>query len=430
MEARRDPRRRPHRPLPIRLLNAAGRTASRLGLRRLSLEEADLLEAARVAAGLDDFGPESFRAGLRRLLAALEAESGLTPTGWVGVRASTVGDLVKRLRIVDHRKRHPEVGEGAIRAPLFVIGLPRTGTTLLYGLLAQDPAHRAPLSWEVAAPCPPPEADSYETDPRIELAERAFDRLRRLAPGFEAVHPIGARLPQECLLIHMLDFHSIQFHVSYNVPSYQAWLERQDLRPTYRFHRWFLQHLQSRCPGERWLLKSPAHLLALDVLLRTYPDARIVQTHRDPLEVMASVSSLHCLMRGLASDAVDPHEVGRQQVALWERLLARSTAVRDSLSDEAERCFDVQYAALVADPIGCVRGIYAHFGLPLGAEAESRMRRFLAENPGDKHGVHRYAPEWFGLDPERTARRFDGYCERFGVERKAGAPARGEELHG
>lgn len=407
---------RPYRPLPMRVINAAGRTAGRLGLHRFRFDEEALLAAAREQTGLDDFGPETFRPGLRKLIESLEREASLTPTGWAATRGSIVNDLAKRLRILDHRRRHPEVQEGEIGGPLVVIGLPRTATTILFGLLTQDPAHRAPLSWEVASPFPPPESATYETDPRIELAERAFDRLRRLMPGFEAVHPIGARLPQECLLIHMLDFHSIQFHVSYNVPSYQLWLEQQDMRPTYRFHRWFLQHLQSRCPGERWVLKSPAHLLALDALLEVYPEARIVQTHRDPYEVMASVSSLHCMMRGAFSDAIDPKSVGRQQVELWARLLARSMAVRDRLPDEADRFVDLHYRDLVADPIECVRHVYARFGLELTAEAERRMQRFLEDNRRDKHGVHRYTPEMFGLERRDTSRRFDAYCERFGIE--------------
>jgi hypothetical protein len=386
---------------------------------RTRVEEESLLEAARQAASLDDFGPETFRLGLRELVESLERESGVAPDRW---RGTLVNQLVTRLKILDYRRRHPEVADEQIRRPLFVIGLPRTATTLLYGLLAEDPSHRAPLSWEVASPCPPPESASYQTDPRIEMAERAFDALRGMAPELEAVHPIGARLPQECLLIHMLDFHSIQFQVSYNVPSYQAWLERQDMRPTYRFHRAFLQHLQSRCRGERWVLKSPAHLLALDALLDVYPDAMIVQTHRDPVQVMASVSSLHCTMRGLASDSVDPHFVGRQQVELWSRLLARSMAVRDRVPDAARCFFDVQFEDLLADPVGCARRIYRHFQLELSADTEARMHRFVKDNPRDKHGVHHYTPETFGLDPLQTARRFEAYRERFAIPRAETRP--------
>lgn len=383
-----------------------------------SLDEETLLEAARVATGQTDFGPDAFRSGLRTLIDSLEREAALSPLGRMAAQRQIVGHLSSRVRVLDHRRRNPEVEQEEIQSPLFVIGLPRTGTTVLYGLLAQDPAHRAPLSWEVSSPCPPPEAETYETDPRIEESERGFEMLRSLNPGFAAIHPVGARLPQECILIHVLDFHSVQFETSYNVPSYQEWLERQDMRPTYRFHRRFLQHLQSRCRRERWVLKSPAHLMALDALLEVYPDAMIVQTHRDPVEVAASVSSLHCALRSISSDDVDPHEVGRQQIDLWSRLLDRAMAVRDDRTELAGRFFDLQYEDLVQDPLDCVRRIYAHFELDLTAEAEARMQRFLADNPRDKHGVHKYTLEEFGIDAEDTARRFEGYRQRFGIKRR------------
>lgn len=382
-----------------------------------SLDEESVLEEACCATGLDDFGPDSFRPGLRKLIEALEGEAALSPMGRAAAYRQIVGHLSTRLRILDHRKRHPEVEAEEIRPPLFVIGLPRTGTTVIYGLLAEDPAHRAPLSWEVSLPCPPPEAETYETDPRIEESERAFQALRQLNPEFAAMHPVGARLPQECLLIHMLDFHSVQFEVSYSVPSYQEWLEHQDMRPTYCFHRWFLQHLQSRCRRERWVLKSPAHLMALDVLLGEYPDAMIVQTHRDPVDVAASVSSLHYALRKMSSERIDPREVGREQVDLWSRLLPRAMAVRDGTPELADRFFDLQYEDIVRDPLDCVRRIYSHFGLDLSADAEERMERFLVENPRDKHGTHRYTLDMFGLDAEKTAERFAAYNERFGFRR-------------
>jgi len=410
---------KPHRPLQFRLLNAAGRVAERLGFSGAALSEAALIEAARQETGLDDFGPDRFRRGLRALVEYLEREAHLTPLGRLGARREIVTHLANRLRILDYRKRHPQVAAGEIRQPLFVLGLPRTGTTLLFGLLAQDPAHRSPLSWEVSSPCPPPEADTFNSDPRIEEAELRFDALRRLVPGFEAIHPIGARLPQECILIHALDFHSLLFEATYNVPSYQRWVELQDMRPTYHLQRDFLQHLQSRCPAERWVLKSPAHLMALDALLEVFPDALIVQTHRDPVEVMGSVSSLHCALRGASSDAIDPHAVGREQLELWSRVLSRATAVRDQNGGQASRFYDVRYQDLVSDPIECVRNIYSHFRIELGREAEARMRGFLAKDARANRGVHRYTLERFGIDADEAARRFGDYCERFDVKRRA-----------
>ncbi len=195
------------------------------------------------------------------------------------------------------------------------------------------------------------------------------------------------------------------------------------MRPTYRFQRDFLQHLQSRCPGERWVLKSPAHLMALDALLEVYPDAIIVQTHRDPLEVIGSAASLTCTLRSGSCDGIDPHAVGRDQLDLWSRLLDRAIAVRDRRADQASRFFDVQYEDLLSDPLGCVRRIYSHFGMDLTEEAEARMCGFLAENGREKHGVHRYTLEMFGIDAAEAFSRFAGYCRRFEVRRRTGMTA-------
>jgi hypothetical protein len=404
------------RPLPIRLINAAGRAASRLGVRAPSLDEGALLAAARKETGLGDFGSDSFRPGLRKLIESLEGEAALNAIGRLAARGQLVGLLAGRLRLVEHRQRHPELADEEIRRPLFVLGLPRTGTTILYGLLAQDPAHRSPLSWEVAFPCPPPETATYDTDPRIEQTERQLGQIERLVPGFNAVHPMGARLPQECVAMLAVHFHSIQFMASYNVPSYGEWLVRQDMRPAYRFHREFLQHLQSRYPGERWVLKTPAHLSTIDALLEEYPDAMLVQTHRDPVDVIASVGSLECMLRSATSDDIDPHYVGRQQLELWSRILRRGMAARDRLP-EPDRVFcDVHFADLLADPIDCVRRIYDHFGLELTGEADQRMRRFLADHAQDKHGVHRYTLETFGLSAEEVSRQFQDYCERHSIK--------------
>jgi hypothetical protein len=409
---------RPHRPLPIRAINAAGALTSRLGLRLPSLREQDLLDAARKQSGLGDFGHDGFRAGLHELLESLEREAQLSTIGRTMARGQILSTLVNRLQLVEHRKRHPEIAQQQIERPLFVLGLPRTGTTILYGLLAQDPAHRSPMSWEVACPCPPPRPETYESDSRIERMDRELEQLRKLAPGFDAIHPMAARLPQECVAITAMDFHSVQFGASYNVPSYEEWLFEQDLRPSYRWHYRFLQHLQSEYARERWVLKSPGHLPFIDVLLEIYPDAMIVQTHRDPLDVLASVSSLECVLRNAASDAVDPLELGRQQVALWSHTLERGMAQRKLATQHADQFCDVHFPDLLADPLACVRQIYQHFDLELGEEAEKRMSHFLEDNRRDKHGTHQYTLETFGIDPLRDARGFDAYCERYGVVRR------------
>ena len=405
----------PFRPVPLRAANALGRGLGSLGWRGLRLDEDRLLGLARQQTKLDDFGPDSFLLPLRKLLDSLERDAQLNAFGRFFARRQLVELLGHRLQLVDHRKRHPEVADQQIRRPLFVMGLPRTGTTLLYGLLARDPAHRAPLSWEVDAPCPPPETATYANDPRIAATEARMQQLRELAPRFQEIHPVGALMPQECIVITASEFMGIRFEMCFDVASYQEWFVDQDMRPAYQWHRHFLQHLQSRCPGERWVLKSPGHLGPIAALLETYPDALIVQTHRDPLRVVPSVSSLEYCMRGVASDAVDPVAIGRQQLRLWSALLEQGMQARAQRPDRAEQFLDLHFHEIIADPIGCVQRIYRHFDLELTADAEARMRAYLVESPRAGHGVHDYDLESFGLDAGTVSQTFKRYSERFGI---------------
>lgn len=408
----------PFRPLPIRAMNAGGRWLGRVGIQAVGLDETSLLRAASRAARLDDYGDESFRPGFRRLLQSLEEDAALNPFGRYFAKRQLIELLVTRLQIVGHRKRHPDVGAKRAARPLFVLGLPRTGTTLLYGLLAEDPAARAPLSWEVDCPMPPPEAATYTSDPRIERTEKRFEQLRQLAPGFQAIHPIGALMPQECIVPMASEFMSIRFEMTFDVSGYQQWLPEQDMAGAYRFHHHFLQHLQWHCPGDHWVLKSPGHLDAIDALLGEYPDAMLVQTHRDPIRVIPSVSSLEYTMRMVCSDAVDPIRLGRQQLGAWKKLLDRCIETRERRPDVDARIVDLQFDEIVGDPMGCVGRIYEHFGLELSPEAEKRMRAFVDDNPREKHGVHRYGLESFGLDQESVDAAFEQYLERFHVKRE------------
>jgi len=412
----------PPRPWPIRLVNGVGRGLDRLGRRPISLAEDSLLRAAQRATRLEDFGDEGFRPGLRRLLASLEADAQLSLFGRFVARRQLLELLEHRLRLIDWRRREPGIARERIARPLFVLGLPRTGTTLLHGLLAADPAARAPLSWEIDAPHPPPLAAEYETDPRIARTEKRFEQLRALAPGFQAIHPIGALMPQECIVLMAPEFMSMRFEMTFGVWGYQQWLLGQDRAGAYRFHHDFLQHLQWRGPKGRWVLKSPAHLDALETLIAQYPDAMIVQTHRDPIRVIPSVASLEMTMRRVCSDGVDPRRVGRENLAQWKHLLDRCVETRDRRPDIADRIVDVHYDRFVADPLGCVRSIYERFGLPLDRAAESRMRRHLEAHPRDLYGVHRYDLASFGLEAEEVERAFAGYRQRFGVRREP-APA-------
>ena len=406
---------RPYRPLGLRVFNGVGGALRGAGLPLVRLDEESLLAQATKNAGLSDFGDAGFSEPLRVLLASFENEAALTLLGRIIARSDAVRTLENRLRFVDTLKRNPEIIEAPVRQLLFILGLPRTGTTILHELLAQDPANRVPMTWEVMHPWPPPERATYETDPRIAQVEKHFSGVDKIIPNFKSMHPMGALLPQECVAITQHEFATMIYPTTHAVPSYQRWLDAADMRPVYASHRRWLQYLQWRCPAERWVLKSPGHLWALDALLAVYPDARIVQTHRDPLKVIASLASLVTLLRGMASDRIDSSAIGAEWTVRLAQGLEKTMQVRATGVLHDDQVFDMQFTEFIADEIAMVRRIYAHFGMQLTTEAESRMRRFLAANPKDKHGAHRYTLAQSGLDPEVEGRRYAAYQQRYSI---------------
>ena len=407
------------RPFGLRLFNGAGAALRNLGLPLVRLEADQLLSKARRQTGLDDFGDDGFQEPLRRLIASLERDGGLTVLGRIIARDDLVRLLSNRLRVVETCKRHPEIEAGAIERPLFILGLPRTGTSILHELLAQDPANRVPMTWEVMHPFPPPEQATFDTDPRIAQVERRFAGVDRVIPNFKAIHPLGARLPQECVAITQHEFMSLVWHTTFRVPSYQVWLDTADHRSVYVAHRRWLQYLQWKVPATQWVLKSPGHLWNLDALLAVYPDARVVQTHRDPLRVLASLVSLICTLRSMASDAVDPHEIGADWTVRLAAGLTRTMRVRERGLLAPQQVFDLHFHEFMRDEIAMVRRIYRHFDRPLSAEAETRMRSFLAQNRADKHGRHTYTLAFGGLDERSERPRYAEYQERYGIPSEA-----------
>jgi len=404
----------------VKVINFIGRSANAMGMQPIALDEDSLINRAIKKAGSSDFGGDGFREGLRRFLASAESEAELTLLGRLMVQGYVTDNLVNRLKLTEWRKQHDAVAKEKIVAPLFIVGLPRTGTTILHGLLEQDPTNRSPLSWEVQFPVPPATPETWETDPRIAEHQKILDQLFKLVPGFAAMHPMGATMPQECVAVFTMCFMSEQLQVQFNVPSYQAWLDEQDMRPTYEFHRHFLQHAQSGgVQGGRWVLKSPAHLHLIETLLDVFPDARIVHTHRDPIKVCASVASLTATLRGASTDAIDLHEIGRQQLDWWAKLIGSSLEQRRRLRHKSEQFFDVKMSETVSDPLDVVRRMYAHFDYPLTDEVEARMLAFMKENTRDKHGSHTYTPEDFGIDPEHDRAPFQEYIDYFGLAERS-----------
>jgi hypothetical protein len=385
-----------------------------------------LVEQAQEQTGLSDLADADWREGLDRLLDAFEDEARLSEIGRAVVENDLVGYLVRRLELTQWRKEHPSIATADVTQPIVVIGQARTGTTILHDLLAQDPASRVPLAWEVDRPVPPPQTATYTTDPRIAETEAVQEMVDLVIPGFRSMHPVGAQLAQECVRITGAAFRSMIFPTQYRVPSYGHWLLHEaDMAPAYRWHRAYLQHLQSEHRAERpggagasparWVLKSPGHLWCLDALLAEYPDALLVQTHRDPLKIIASVSSLMSLLRRLATDDPTMQECADEFSDYILLGLDRSVDARENGTVGPDRVVDVQFADFMSDQIGTIRTIYDHFGMELASEVEERMRAFLRDHPQDKHGTHTYTFADTGLDAAETRDRAQRYQAYFDV---------------
>ena len=375
-----------------------------------------LIEQAVAATGHDDFDTMEWREALDRMIDSWEHEANLNDIGRMMVESTTVQFLTNRLNIVAYRKAHPEIARRDITPPIVIVGQARTGTTILFDLLAQDPAVRVPRTWEVDMPSPPPQTATYESDPRIDIVEASTAATDMIIPGFRAIHPMGARLAQECVTITASAFRSAMFPTVYRMPSYGNWLLYEaDMAPAYRWHRTFLQHLQAHHRGERWLLKTPGHIWCLESLLAEYPDAILVQTHRDPLRVIASVSSLQAVLRRLASDTTDLHDIASDWAEWTMEGFDRSVRARRDAVVNSKRVVDVNFDAFMADPFVAIGAIYDQLGLPFTADAERRMREFLANHRQDEHGRHHYTWEGTGLDRQVWRERAESYQEYFNV---------------
>ena len=385
-----------------------------------ALSVAQLAEQASQDTELDDFGEATWREGAELLVEELNHGAKLNELGGVIAASDIVGYLSNRLRVVDWVKRNPEIAGRDVRPPIVVLGQPRTGTTILFDLLAQDPANRVPLTWEVDRPWPPPETATYESDPRIDEVQANLANVELLIPGFLGMHDMGARLGQECVRITAADFRSMIFSTQYRVPEYQSWLlHRADMAPAYRYHRLFLQYLQSAHPAERWVIKSPAHLWSLGSMMHAYPKALIVHTHRDPLRVVCSLASLVDLLRRLASDDGAIDSVASEWVDDIVLGLDRAVTARCDGTVPEEQAVDVFFGEFLADPMAVVHTIYERLGIELTAEADGAMRTFLAENPKEKHGGHRYSFADTGLDAGALRERTRSYQEFFNVPDEA-----------
>ncbi len=373
-----------------------------------------LAEARTRTGGLEDFGPGPFTEPLALFVASLETDARLNAVGQYIARERALAHIVNRLQYVNDRKLFAGVERQRIVKPVFIIGLGRTGSTILHDILAQDPANRAPLTWEVTFPSPPPATATFQTDPRIARCEAGFPPLDERREKFKAMHPMGARLSQECVVMMGDAMCTPLFHNQFRVTAYQDWVDREgDWAHVYDFHHKQLQHLQSSHAGERWVLKTGAHMWGLEHLLKTYPDARIVFTHRDPVKSLTSYASLTALVRSMGSDEVDRFEVAEDWNPRLQRALEHAIAVRTAKNYPDAVFYDMRFSEFILDQFAVVKKIYGAFDLPMTDAAAARMKWFIADNPQGKHGIHRYSPEEYGISPAVVRRDFRPYIERF-----------------
>jgi LPS sulfotransferase NodH len=370
-----------------------------------------LCAEARKRTGLVDFGEPAIDNALSALTNSLEHHADLHPLGRFLVRSHLRDLLETRLRLADAWKvRLDRLDASPLRQPIFIMGMPRSGSTFLHELLAQDPELRSPQVWEVMFPLPP--------GSEAQRARKAAARLwwfRRLAPKADAVHPIRAHSPHECVAIQTYTLLSQEFVTTCRLEDYRAFLNASDLRPAYAWEKRFLQHLQSGRPEKRWLLKSPDHVHGLEALFSVFPDALVIQTHRNPLEVLRSLIQLTEVLQGLF---VRPDNRDRQAEREADALSAdmeRFISFRDAHSHLARRFVDVNYNELVADPLAVVRRIYQHFEVPLSETATERMRKLALQRSRYSGGRTALTLADMGVDVAVQANRFKDYCRRFGI---------------
>lgn len=371
----------------------------------------DLIARARQRTGLDDLGHESFHEGLAALIDGAHSAGTFNELGIAVIEDQAVGFLATRLEIEDWYRRQPEIDEQVIAPPLFGLGLPRTGSTALSYLQAEDPATRSLRTWETNSPTPPPDPATDATDPRIAEAAAQISLIDEMAPKFKAMLPRSPTGPNECLQFMCLDFRSAMFAALGDNHPYAEWFESCDMASTYRYHERVLKLLQWKYEPRPWRLKSPAHMHSLDALLEVYPGAQFVMTHRDIAQVIPSVVSLLDATSEMLREGALAADFAARQAGFWERALRKTLTYRDA--GHEDRFFDIAFSDMRTDPVAQMERLYAWTGDELTDEVKDRMTTWWNSNPRDKQGVHEYHPDQYGIDLDQLRQQFAFYNDRF-----------------
>jgi len=397
----------------LRALNQVGDALKKVGIRPINFRKEGLLKDAAKQTGLKDFGDPVFHDPLTRLGTSIDKEANLKLLNTIGHRIGFLVSLKKRLYIQQDLNRFPEISQVPVTAPLFILGMPRSGTTLLHNLLSMDDDARWLHPWEDEEPWP--ERPSPEApDPRESKFRATLEARRAMNPKLAMMHDFDS--PGECDKLFSPTFFSHSHAVALNIPTYAQWLEEaswQEWLPPYRYYRQQLQRLSWYRPGGTWVLRSPQHMGVLETLLEVFPDARCIHLHRDPKRSIPSASSF-VVTQVQRERQADPQKLGELIAGRLARRLDRTIASRKTLP--ANHFFDIHYPDLLADPIATIRRVYDYFGLEMTATSEHRMRGWLLDNPQHKRGVHKYTLEQFGLTAEKIDRLYGDYREYFGVQ--------------
>ena len=393
-------------------INGVGRVLKKVGMDPFKLDADKILIKAARQANHSGVFPGQVEEGLRMMVKSITEEGLPSPFGAMAIKKQFESVVYSRLKIEQFLAANPEIEKTEIKEPVFIVGMPRTGTTILHAILYEDPRFRSPLAWECLKPYPVPRPETYHNNDQLREVEKNFRQLFKLVPDFDKKHYMAADTPQECIGINAFDFNSFQTPVMFHMPSYVEWFNNSANKlETMRFHKRFLQYLQSGgVKANHWLLKSPVHMMRLPELFEVYPDAKIIITHRHPFKTIPSVASLISPVRSLYSSHEVPKYTAREQTEIWSEYIERFLESLDILNKN-DQIVHVKFNDFVTDQISIIKEVYNQFGWELSNEVLDRFKAFLKENPKDKNGAHIYNLEDFDLTEEYIEQKFSRYID-------------------